>query len=600
MKKNTKKNTKNNTKKETEKSSTATKLPAPLCKIPPLLEKRWFLMLTSAIIGAILFIAIYGARILDPTYEDWLFQGGDLTQHYLGWTFFRMSDWHFPFGLSDSVLGNVKISVIYTDSVPIFALFFKLLSPLLPATFQYFGFLGLFSFMMNGACSTLLIHRFNKNGIFCIIGSTFYIISPVVLQRLYGHEALSCHFVILLGLILWLYQDHKWKKKWQEIFMMPILWGLLGILAVSIHIYYLPMIYCFLLGCFITDVFKYKKYIRPFLCLISITALSLLMLWMLGAFYTKTNVAAQGLGIYSANINTFWNPLDSQGSNNGLLGDVSKGSRFLKPIAVNFGQYEGYAYVGFGIILGAIILLIASVCRSIKRQKRLTSDIREFLKNKKVWCIAGAVVFAVAMFYAISPSAYFNEKKIYDIYYSERIIKFMSSFRATGRYAWVGMYLIFTAVLYGLSRISRKKLMISLLAFCTVVQFADVSCLMSSRKWFKEEKTYTSPLMSPEWEQLAEGCDKLIGLPYDQTENIIYTLSIFAYKHNMSINHFHVARPPFDDILNQYYKNMEQISSGNADPKALYVFLSEEFIPEVEGAKVYELDGYYVVKFPGQ
>ena len=87
--------------------------------------------------------------------------------------------------------------------------------------------------------------------------------------------------------------------------MMPILWGLLGILAVSIHIYYLPMIYCFLLGCFITDVFKYKKYLRPFLCLISITALSLLMLWMLGAFYTKTNVAAQGLGIYSANINTF-------------------------------------------------------------------------------------------------------------------------------------------------------------------------------------------------------------------------------------------------------------------------------------------------------
>ena len=97
-----------------------------------------------------------------------------------------------------------------------------------------------------------------------------------------------------------------------------------------------------------------KKYLRPFLCLISITALSLLMLWMLGAFYTKTNVAAQGLGIYSANINTFWNPLDSQGSNNGLLGDVSKGSRFLKPIAVNFGQYEGYAYVGLGIILGAI------------------------------------------------------------------------------------------------------------------------------------------------------------------------------------------------------------------------------------------------------
>lgn len=34
--------------------------------------------------------------------------------------------------------------------------------------------------------------------------------------------------------------------------------------------------------------------------------------------------------------------------------------------------------------------------------------------------------------------------------------------------------------------------------------------------------------------------------------------------------------------------------------KRFMLFLSEEFIPEVEGAKVYELDGYYVVKFPGQ
>lgn len=597
MKKNVKKTAIH--KKQTEKQVTP-KQATPSRKIPPLLEKRWFLMLTSAIIGAILFIAIYGVRILDPTYEDWLFQGGDVMQHYLGWTFFRKSDWHLPIGLIDSILGDIKISIIYTDSVPIFALFFKLLSPLLPETFQYFGFLGLFSFMMNGACSTLLIRRFNKNGIFCIIGSTFFIISPVVFQRLYGHEALSCHFVILLGLILWLYQDHEWKKKWQKTFMMPLLWGLLGILAVSVHIYYLPMVYCFLLGSFITDLFKYKKYLRPFLCLISITALALFTMWLLGAFYTKTNTSAPGLGTCSANVNTFWNPLALEGIGSGFVGGASKGSRFLNAIPVNQGQYEGYAYVGFGIILGAIILLIASVCRSIKRQKHLTSDIREFLKNKKVWCNAAAVVFVVAMFYAISPSAYFNERKIYDIYYSERIISFMSSFRATGRFAWVGMYLIFTAVLYGLSRIGSKKLMITLLACCTVVQFADMSCMMSSRKWFKEKQVYTSPLASPEWEQLAEGCDKLIGLPYDQTEPTIYTLSIFAYRHNMSINHFNVARPPFDDILNQYYKNMEQISSGNADPKALYVFLSEEFIPEVEGAKVYELDGYYVVKFPGQ
>ena len=68
----------------------------------------------------------------------------------------------------------------------------------------------------------------------------------------------------------------------------------------------------------------------------------------------------------------------------------------------------------------------------------------------------------------------------------------------------------------------------------------------------------------------------------------------------MSINHFHVARPPFNEILEQYRRTIDQLSQGNADPKALYVFLDSQFIPEVEGRQVYELDGYYAVKFPNQ
>lgn len=90
-------------------------------------ERLWAIMLLSGLIGAILFMLIYGVKILNPTYEDWLFEGGDLTQHYLGWIFYRRSDWHFPLGLIDNILGNIKISVMYTDSLPLFAIFFKLL-----------------------------------------------------------------------------------------------------------------------------------------------------------------------------------------------------------------------------------------------------------------------------------------------------------------------------------------------------------------------------------------------------------------------------------------------------------------------------------------
>ena len=162
-----------------------------------LTQKLWFIMLASSLVGALLFVVIYGVRILDPTYDDWLLQGGDLTQHYIGWLYFRETGWHFPLGVTEGLLGSIKTSMVYTDSFPFMAIFFKILSPILPRPFQYYGIMGLMIFMLNGASASLLIHKFNKNPIFCILGSTLFIVSPTVMHRLYGHETLACHFFII-------------------------------------------------------------------------------------------------------------------------------------------------------------------------------------------------------------------------------------------------------------------------------------------------------------------------------------------------------------------------------------------------------------------
>ena len=66
----------------------------------PFYRRLWFIMLASGLLGGAIFLAIYGVRILDPTYDDWLLQGGDMTQHYIGWMYFRRSDWHFPIGMT--------------------------------------------------------------------------------------------------------------------------------------------------------------------------------------------------------------------------------------------------------------------------------------------------------------------------------------------------------------------------------------------------------------------------------------------------------------------------------------------------------------------
>ena len=79
------------------------------------------------LLGALCFITVYGIRVLNPCYVDWLLNRGDLTQHYLGWCFFRESDWTFPIGLTNRLAYPDYSSVIYTDSIPLFAVFFKLL-----------------------------------------------------------------------------------------------------------------------------------------------------------------------------------------------------------------------------------------------------------------------------------------------------------------------------------------------------------------------------------------------------------------------------------------------------------------------------------------
>ena len=142
------------------------------------------------VLGALCFIFLYGIRILNPMYDSWLLAGGDLSQHYIGWEGFRNSGWTFPFGLSDSLTYPTSISVIFTDSIPLLAVFFKLLSPVLPRTFQYWGLWGLIGFMLTALSSVWLLRKYSPSLSCTLMASLFFILSPTIVQRLYGHESL--------------------------------------------------------------------------------------------------------------------------------------------------------------------------------------------------------------------------------------------------------------------------------------------------------------------------------------------------------------------------------------------------------------------------
>ena len=123
-------------------------------------KDRLILFLTGCALGVACFLWVYGASVINPLYDAWLFNTDmDLKQHYIGWCHYRMSDWHFPVGLIDTLSYPTSVSVIYTDSIPLVALIFKLFRNILPLRFQYFGMFGLFSFMLMGGISSQLIYE---------------------------------------------------------------------------------------------------------------------------------------------------------------------------------------------------------------------------------------------------------------------------------------------------------------------------------------------------------------------------------------------------------------------------------------------------------
>ena len=96
-----------------------------------------FLFVAGGILGAVAFLLVLGLSPLDVT-RDAFCRGGyiekDIQQHYAGWLFYRESPLSFPLCIADSINWPDGLSVAFTDSIPLFAAFFRLLEPILPSS----------------------------------------------------------------------------------------------------------------------------------------------------------------------------------------------------------------------------------------------------------------------------------------------------------------------------------------------------------------------------------------------------------------------------------------------------------------------------------
>ncbi len=517
-------------------------------------------MIVCACLGAAIFVFIYGIHVLNPCYTDWLLtsEDGDLTQHYLGWKFYRHAPWKFPFGMIDTMAYPNETSIIFTDSIPLFAFIFKVFRFLLPVRFQYFGWFGLMCFMLQGGIGAKLVKKYTGSVLGTIAGGTLFVLSPVFIDRMYWMTALASHFLCLLGLVFIVYYDETYKSTKKAV----IGWGVLGALCGSIHLYFLPMCGVILVGFVLLDAVKGKKKWKALLPLCSFLSGAVTMIFLFGGFASGMKAGNDGLGYYSFNLNGFFNP--------------HGWSRYLKDMPYTDSQYEGFGYLGLGLLalfLWAFLAWLGSILEE-KGKNRPDEGAGNWLERHVqgiVWVVIGTLTLLVSASHVVM----YGEKVLYELPLPGALYRLWSIFRASGRLIWPLVYsIVLGAVCMNRKKIGRKTADLMLLV-CLVLQFVDIrGMLVQKNEVYNQRKVYQTLLPSKDWEVIGtETGMKHICFVSDMVSNRkqLFSFGDYASDYGLTLSNFYFARS-----FGEKEQEAREKALAECPPDTLFVFFGNE------------------------
>lgn len=429
-----------------------------------------------------------------------------------------------------------------------------------------------------------------------LIGSIFFVISPIVIERMFRHTALGGHWMILAAVYLYIRHD----KDYQNLKKTIGCWGILGGLIAAVHLYFLPMCGAFLCGYVLCSFIKEKgmkwKYILPG---VSFGSMLLFITYVLGGFSTRAESNDAGLGEYSFNLNGFFN---------------EKGySRFFDALPMyNELQYEGFAYLGLGIfvlLIAAAVYLVVVLTRKKGNWNKRNWNKRNWIKrnwNKRNWIevLVGALISIGLVVFAASPVVTWNDKLLFILTDSSTLTHYWSIFRSTGRIIWPVNYLIYTAVIVCNAKlwndVSHKNRLLheksaafgsAVLALCCFLQIFDISGkLLEQRVQFAPKRTYVSPFQDSVWMELSgrKNLKHLVWVSNNFENKEILELSKWAYDNMLTMNIFYFARGIGVAEDTQY-------SLCNPDDTYVFVF-TQDIIQEYRDYDLhfYETDKYII------
>ncbi len=532
-------------------------------------DRMWTYLIVAVVVAGI-FGLTYGYRVLNPTYTDWLFNGTDLTQHYLGWMAYRMDEWHFPIGNTQYLAYPDSISIIFTDSIPCFAVIFKILSPILPEQFQYFGLWGFMCYVLQGILAARIVGHFTGDRVSIVLSGILISLAPIMIFRMYVHTALGGHWILLLALeTVFAHRYYAGKRSLYWI------WAALGVITASVHIYFVMMCGIILAGYCVMEIAVYKRVSRSLLLLVIYVFVAWGTVGILGGFSSNVYSDGGGLGMYSLNVNALFNP-------------QQWGSRIFGSLPLyGDGQHEGFAWMGLGwIVLLFVAVFVSALCY------------KNFLTVDRSVILGLSVTFLLEYLFALSPIITFGDRMLCKIPLPEIMEKGWAVFRSTGRFVWVPVYILGLSACIILSRAVSRRWVSLLLIVCVLFQAFDISGMMMDKNAaFSQMITYEPGLRSLDfWDKLGDN-EKIRHVVFsEKPENAdIYTLTAWALEHGKTVSQFKFARRLKEEIVSA---NLQEALSEPGE-SVIYIFFEDNKQQCLNYDLIYYVEDGYIIGYKG-
>ena len=534
------------------------------------------------LLGITFFYLVVGLGPLDPQNLSWIFGRFDPPKDYLGWAFYRNTHWSFPIGSNPNYGIDIGSSIVYSDSVPIMAIFFKLLSPLLGTPFQYFGIWLLICFVLQALFSWKIVALFSKKIWVVLFGSGLLAFAPPMLWRLdtpSGMQAgLVAHFLILAAIYLSLRPlQHR----------RTLYWALLLSVAALTHFYIFAMVGLLWLANLLDALFSQKKLkskqaASEFLIIILIV---LLVAWQAGYFMISSSASVErGYGFFKLN----------------LLGPINPDgwSFFLPNIPIPSTWGEGFNYLGLGAILAVGFGMLQLTLKSASKEWTPIKETLTALSKHRFLMLS----LLMLLLDALSNNIGIGMKEFhFDI--PNSLYTLLSILRSSARMYWPVHYCLIIAAVYLIIKLTPVRLTLFLLAFFLFTQLCD-----TSKGWQAINKSLArdmsgeinSPLLKDAfWQSAANYYKKIIRIPAgSQTPDWLQFASL-ASRNGMATNSVYLARIDNRQVDAVNLKLLDTLKDGDYDPSALYILEQRFIIPALatakDGAIVANIDSFTVL-----